>query len=106
MGMPNVYMLQQDNDSKHTFELNMKWLLWNIPKPLKMPAQPQDLKPTERVWAILKRGDNKKNVKSKGHLKRVLIQEWDAINKNLVNSMHRRFVLLLELRALQPNTEI
>ena len=32
MGMPANYMFQQDNDSKHTAEINKLWLIWNIPK--------------------------------------------------------------------------
>ena len=74
MGMSYVYMFQQENNSKHTAEF----------------------KPIEHLWAILKRGVHKVSIKSKYHLKRVVIRKWEAISleicRNLVNSMHRRCV--------------
>ena len=75
IGMPNVYMFQQDNDSKHTAELNRQWLIWDIPKKLKMLAEYLDLNPIEYLWAILKRGVHKASIKSKNHLKSVVIRE-------------------------------
>ena len=96
MGMPYVYMFQQENNSKHNAELNRQWLIWNIPNQLKTPVQSSDLKPIEHLWAILKRGIHKVSIKSKNHLKRVVNREWEAINPeiwwNLVNSMHRQWV--------------
>jgi hypothetical protein len=43
--MSYVYMFQQENNSKHNAELNRQWLIWNIPKQLKTPAQSPDFKP-------------------------------------------------------------
>ena len=94
--MSYVYMFQQENNSKHNAELNRQWLIWNIPKQLKMPAKSPDLKPIAHLWAILKRGVHKVSIKSNNHLKRFLIREWESISpeicKNLINSMHRRCV--------------
>ena len=92
MGMSYVYMFQQENKSKHNAELSRQWLIWNIPKQL-TPVQSSDLKPIEHLWAILKRGVHKVSIKSKKHLKRVVIREWVAISpeicRNLVNYIHR-----------------
>ena len=74
MGISYVYMFQQDNNSKHNAELNRQWVIWNIPKQLKMPAQSPYLKPIEHLLAILERGVHKVSIKSKNHLKRVLIR--------------------------------
>ena len=86
-------MFQQENNSKHNAESNRQWLIWNIPKQLKTPAQSLDLKPIEHLWAILKRGVHKVSIKSKNHLKGVVIREClsigPEISRNLVNSMHR-----------------
>ena len=82
-------MFQQENDSKQTAELN-------FPKELKTPAQSPDLNPIEHLWAILKRVVHKVGIKSKDHLKRVVIQKWETIRpeicRNLVNSMHRAVI--------------
>jgi hypothetical protein len=103
MGMSYVYMFQQENNNKHNAELNRQWLIWNIHKQLKTPAQSPDLKPIEHLWAILKRGVHKVIIRSNNHLKRVVIQEWEAISseicRNLVNSMHRRCVSVIKAKG-------
>ena len=71
MGMLNVHTFQQDNNSKHTSELNRQWLIWNIPKQLKMPAQSPDLNTIENLRAILKMCVHKMSIKSKDRLKRL-----------------------------------
>ena len=43
MGISHVYMFQQENNTKHNVELNRQWLIRNIPKELKTPAQSPDL---------------------------------------------------------------
>ena len=102
MGMSYVYMFQQGNNSKHNAELNRQWLIWIIPKWLKMPALSLDLNPIEHLWAILKRGVHKVSIKT-NHLKRVVIWEWEAIScktcRNLVNSMHRQFVSFIRAKG-------
>ena len=96
MGMSYVYMFQRENNSNHNAELNRQLLIWNIPKQFKMPTQSPDLKPIAHLWAILRRGVYKMSIKSKNHLKRVVIREREAISpeicRNVVNSMHRRCV--------------
>ena len=77
---------------------------------LKTPAQSSNLRPIEHLWAILKRGVHKVSIKSKNHLKKVVIREWEAISpeicRNLANYMHRHSFQLLELKVMQQNTEI
>ena len=75
MGMPNIYMIQQDKNSKRSAEFNRQWLIWNIPKQLNMPTQSLHLNPIEHLWAIFEKGVHKVSIKSKDHLKRVVIQE-------------------------------
>jgi len=77
--------------------------MWNIPKQLKMPAQSPELNPIEHLWAILKWGVHKVSIKSKNHLKRVLIWEWEAISpeicRNLVNYMHRLCISVIRAKG-------
>ena len=51
-----------------------------------------------------KRGVHKVSIKSKNHLKRVVILEWEAISleicRNFVNSMHRRCVSVTRAKGL------
>ena len=102
MGMSCIYMFQQENSSKPNAELNMQWLIWKIPKQL-TPAQSPDLKPIEHLWVIFKRGVHKVSIKSKNHLKRVVIREWEVISpkicRNLVNFMHRRYVSVIRAKG-------
>jgi hypothetical protein len=99
MGMPYVYMFQQNKNTKHNAELNRQWLIWNVPKRLKMLVQSPDLNRIEHLWAILKRGFHKVSIKSKSHLKRAVIREWEhiipEISRNLVNYVHRRCVSVI-----------
>ena len=103
MGMSYVYMLQRENSIKHNAELNRQWLIRNIPKQMKTPAQSPDLKPIDHLWAILKRGIHKVSIKSKNRLKRSVIQEWEVISpeicRNLVNSMHRLCVSVIRAKG-------
>ena len=103
MGMSYGYIFQQENNSKHNVELNRQWLIWNIPKELKTPAQFPDLKPIEHLWVILKRGVQKLSIKSKNHLKMDVIWKWETIrleiSRNLVNSMHRRCVSVIRAKG-------
>jgi len=103
MGMPYVYMFQHENNSKHNAELNRQWLIWNIPKQLKTPAQSSDLNPIENLCAILKKCYHKVGIKSKNHLKRVVIREWEVVSpkirRNLINSMHRRCVSVIRVKG-------
>ena len=103
MGLTSGYMFQQDNDPKHTAEVCKQWLIWNVPKQLKTPAQSPDLNLIEHLWVRLKRQVSSKNVSSKTELKQVVTEEWNKIQpstcKRLVNSMQRRCVSVLKARG-------
>lgn len=103
MGLSASYMFQQDNDPKHTAEINKLWLIWNVPKQLRTPAQSADLNPIEHLWPILKRRVRKCKVTSKEDLKEVILKTWEEIKPatclRLVQSMQRRCRAVLKARG-------
>ncbi len=51
-----TWVLQQDNDPKHTSKSTSEWLKKNNIKVLEWPSQSLDLNPTEMLWHDLKSG--------------------------------------------------
>lgn len=83
LDMLPTYMFQQDNDPKHTADLNKTWLIWNVPKQLKTPPQSADLNPIEHLWAFLKPRVHSRNPSSKEELKKVVTEEWCKISPQI-----------------------
>ncbi|KAJ4439272.1 hypothetical protein ANN_07392 [Periplaneta americana] len=103
MDLPSVYIFHQDNDSKHTAEMNKHWLIWNVPKQLHTPPQSSDLNPIKHLWSKLKENIHKNTISSKEHLKTVVLEEWRNFTrqqcKTFVNSMQRRRQAVIKARG-------
>ena len=72
------------NSSKLNAELNRQWLIWNIPKQLKTPAQSPDLKPIQHLWVILKGVSIKWVLNRKTILRRffnLILSLWTPLSK-------------------------
>ncbi|KAJ4426496.1 hypothetical protein ANN_27310, partial [Periplaneta americana] len=100
--LPSVYIFQQDNN-KHTAEMNEHWLIWNVPKQLHTPPQSPDLNPIKHLWSKLKENIHKNTISSKEHLKTVVLEELRNFTpqqcKMLVNSMQRRCQAVIKAKG-------
>lgn len=88
------FVLQQDNDPKHTSKLCKNYLQSlekkNILQNMEWPAQSPDCNPIELLWDELDRRVRKQLITSKVHLWEILQQEWKHIPiESLRKLIHR-----------------
>lgn len=81
------FIFQQDNDPKHTSMNARLFLTYNTPHQMKSPAQSPDLNPIEHLWEVLERRLRKHQVRSKPHLKELLLDEWSQIPHDTVRKL-------------------
>lgn len=91
LGLGNSYYFQQDNDPKHTSEIVRLWLVYNTPHTLKTPPQSPDCNPIEHIWNELDDRLRKHHIRSKAHLKELLLQEWN----NITSDVTKKYVHLM-----------
>jgi transposase len=93
------WILQEDNDPKHTSKKAQKWRTDNQVKRISWPSQSPDLNPMENVWAVLKANVSNHKPTSTKELIRIIKKEWKKLDKtfaeNLVLSMKNRISLVL-----------
>ena len=93
------WILQEDNDPKHTCGKAKKWRKENNVNRISWPAQSPDLNPMENVWAVLKANVGNYKPSSIKELTRIIKKEWKKLDKifaeNLVSSMKNRISLVI-----------
>ena len=93
------WLLQEDNDPKHTSEKAQRWRDENQVNRMSWPSQSPDLNPMENVWAVLKANVSNHKPTSTKDLIRVIKKEWKVLDnifaKNLIVSMKNHVFLIL-----------
>ena len=79
--LKRIWVLQQDNDSKHTRKSTSEWLKKNNTKTLEWPSQSPDqspdLKPTEMLWHELKKLVHARKPSNVAELQQFCKDEWE-----------------------------
>ena len=98
-GDNHSWLLQEDNDPKHTSEKAQRWRDENQVNRISWPSQSPDLNPMENVWAVIKANVSNYKPTSTKDLIRIIKKEWKALDnvfaKNLVLSMKNHVSLIL-----------
>ena len=88
------WVLQEDNDPKHTARLAKKWKEEHLVERMPWPAQSPDLNPIENVWKVLKAEIRRYKPRTLLGLKRAVSAVWrqlsDEYARNLTFSMPHR----------------
>ena len=88
------FLLQQDNDPKHTSKLCKNYLgkkqSAGILSVMEWPAQSPDLNPIELLWEQLDRMVRKKCPSSQSNLWEVLQEAWGEISSDYLNKLTAR----------------
>ena len=100
---PLKYIIQQDNDPKHTAIINKDWLIDNNIPTFKWPANSLDLNFIESLWSILGRDLKSRTPINENDLFKVLERAWKRIPKvlleDLVASMPRRCQAVIDAKG-------
>ena len=59
--LPLVFLFQQDNDSKHCYNIVKSWLVQEGINVLQWPPHRPDINPIKNLWGVLKRVVAQKN---------------------------------------------
>ncbi len=74
--MPRGWILQQDNDPKHTYNLVKDWFKSKKIRLLEWPPQSPDLNPIEQLWEELDRRCKGQNTTIPAQKLEILQREW------------------------------
>ncbi len=77
--LKRTWVIQQDNDPKHTSKSTSEWLKKNKMKVLEWPNQSPDLNPIEMLWHDLEQSFHARKLFSVAELKQFCKDEWAKI---------------------------
>ncbi|KAK3535010.1 hypothetical protein QTP70_001966 [Hemibagrus guttatus] len=82
-----TWVLQQDNDPKHTSKSASEWLKKNKMKTLEWPSQSPDLNPIEMLWHDLKKVVHARKPSNVAELQQFCKDEWAKIPPQCCNRL-------------------
>ncbi|KAK3545498.1 hypothetical protein QTP70_007744 [Hemibagrus guttatus] len=85
--LKRTWVLQQDNDPKHTRKSTSEWLKKNKMKTLEWPSQSPDLNPIEMLWHDLKKVVQARKPSSVAELQQFCKDEWAKIPPQRCNRL-------------------
>lgn len=101
--MPLIWVMQQDNEPKHTSKLAKQWFSNQKVNIMEWPAQFPNVNPIENLWLDVKKSVGKTNPTNKNELWQAIKAAWYAIPvercQRLVDSMPRRCQAVLKCKG-------
>ncbi|KAK3543336.1 hypothetical protein QTP70_018072 [Hemibagrus guttatus] len=85
--LKRTWVLQQDNDPKHTSKSTSEWLKKNKMKTLEWPSQSPDLNPIEMLWHDLKKVVHARKRSNVAELQQFCKDEWAKIPPQRCNRL-------------------
>ncbi|KAK3572505.1 hypothetical protein QTP86_034294, partial [Hemibagrus guttatus] len=85
--LKRTWVLQQDNDPKHTSKSTSEWLKKNKMKTLECPSQSPDLNPIEMLWHDLKKVVHARKPSNVAELQQFCKDEWAKIPPQRCNRL-------------------
>lgn len=97
------WVMQQDNDPKHTSNSTKQWLQQHRIRLLEWPSQSPDLNPIEMLWHDLKRAIHTRHPKNIATLKKFCEEEWSKITPDrcagLICNYRKRLVEVIAAKG-------
>ena len=97
------FVLQMDNDPKHTSKVTKAFLKQQKWKILEWPSQSPDINPIEHAFHLLKCSLKKASPRNKAELKKKATEAWEGIPsakiEKLVNSMPSRLQAVINCKG-------
>ncbi|KAK3562843.1 hypothetical protein QTP86_010750 [Hemibagrus guttatus] len=101
--LKQTWVLQQDNDPKHTSKSTSEWLKKNKMKTLEWPSQSPDLNPIEMLWHDLKKVVHAQKPSNVAELQHFCKDEWAKIPpqrcNRLVASYGKRLIAVVAAKG-------
>uniref|UniRef100_A0A3B3R2T1 Tc1-like transposase DDE domain-containing protein n=1 Tax=Paramormyrops kingsleyae TaxID=1676925 RepID=A0A3B3R2T1_9TELE len=97
------WVMQQDNDPKHTSNSTKEWLQQNKIRLLEWPSQSPNLNPIEMLWHDLKRAIHTRHPKNIATLKQFCEEKWSKITPDrcagLICNYRKRLVEVIAAKG-------